>query len=108
MRMLLEELGFEQNNATNIFEDNKSTIILASESRVNHKRTKHFIKSVYYLVDLYKQGLIKYTYVESENQIADILTKPLGIEQFEKLRDLLMGNVSYQIMSCFLNGTYDM
>jgi hypothetical protein len=109
MRMLLEELGFEQNNATNIFEDNKSTIILASESRVNHKRTKHFIKSVYYLVDLYKQGLIKYTYVESENQIADILTKPQQrIEQFEKLRDLLMGNVSYQVMSCFLNDTNDM
>jgi hypothetical protein len=34
-------------------------------------------------------GVIKLSYCASENQIADIMTKPLKLEQYEKLREML-------------------
>lgn len=34
-------------------------------------------------------GVVKLSHCPSENQIADILTKPLKLEQFEKLRGML-------------------
>jgi len=87
----MDELGFPQQGPNLVYEDNKSTINLATEFSGNMKRTKHFISSIHYLLDNYLGKVISLQHIDSDTQIADILTKPLAEDQFIKLRDLLMG-----------------
>ena len=91
-RTLLEELGFPQDKPTVIFEDNKSTIVLSTNYNGNHRKVKHMVRKIAYVmqhVNEYKT--IVFEYLPSEWQVADILTKALGPMDFIRLRDILMG-----------------
>ena len=67
-----------------IYCDNTSAINL-SKNPVNHSRTKH-IDILHFLHDNVEKGIITLEYVNTENQIADIFTKPLNEQTFVKLR----------------------
>ena len=54
-----------------------------------HSRTKHIEIDVHFIRDKVLAGDLKICYVPSEDQIADILTKPLSSPQFNYLRDKL-------------------
>ena len=54
-----------------------------------HSRTKHIEIDVHSIRDKVLTGDLKICYVPSEDQIADILTKPLSSPQFNYLRDKL-------------------
>jgi hypothetical protein len=56
---------------------------------VFHGKSKHIDVKFHFLRDLVNDGVIKLSYCASENQIADIMTKPLKLEQYEKLREML-------------------
>lgn len=43
----------------------------------------------HFLHDLTKDGTVELVYCNTQNQVADIMTKPLKLEMFEKLRELL-------------------
>jgi len=36
------------------------------------------------------EGIVELSYCNSQNQIADIMTKPIKLEQFEKLRGMTL------------------
>jgi hypothetical protein len=91
MRFMMEELGFPQSEPTQIYEDNMSTIVLATKFSGNMKRVKHMMQTIHYILDLYKRSVIKISHVNTHDQIADMLTKPLPSELFLRLRVLLMG-----------------
>lgn len=91
MRFMMEELGFPQSEPTQIYEDNMSTIVLATKFSGNMKRVKHMMQTILYILDLYKRSVIKISHVNTHDQIADMLTKPLPSELFLRLRVLLMG-----------------
>ena len=88
LRRILEELQFKQVEATTVFCDNNSAIKL-SKNPVLHKRSKHIDVKYYFLRDLSNDGTIKLVYCRSEDQDADIQTKPLKLATFVKLRGLL-------------------
>ncbi|RVW19222.1 uncharacterized mitochondrial protein AtMg00810-like [Vitis vinifera] len=88
LRKILEELHLKQVGATTIFCDNSSTIKL-SKNPVLHGRSKHIDVKYYFLRDLSNDGVIDLVYCRSENQVADIFTKPLKLAAFLKLRKLL-------------------
>ena len=88
MKMVLKRLGCDNNECATIFCDNSSTIKL-SKNPVLHKRSKHIAVRFHFLRDLCKEGAICLVHCGSQDQVADILTKPLKLEQFQKLRDLL-------------------
>lgn len=90
-RDFLNELGFPQAEPTVVFADNSSMITLAQNFSGNHKRVKHYLRRINFLIELIKTSVIHFTHVASENNIADILTKPLGPQQFIHLRDILLG-----------------
>jgi hypothetical protein len=50
------------------------------------QRLKHVDVKYNFLRDLYQEKKIDVRYIQSEDQKADILTKPLGMNQFDKLR----------------------
>ena len=67
---------------------NNSTIQL-SKNPVLHGRSKHIDIKFHFLRDLIRNEIIKLSYCSSNIQVADIMTKPLKLEQFVKLRSLL-------------------
>ena len=68
-----------------IYCDNTSAINL-SKNPVNHSRTKHIDIRHHFLRDCLEKGLINLEFINTENQIADIFTKPLNENNFIKLR----------------------
>ena len=54
-----------------------------------HERSKHIDVKYYFLRDLSNDGTIKLVYCISEDQVANIQTKPLKLATFVKLCGLL-------------------
>eukprot|EP00253_Pinus_taeda_P016157 PITA_16157 len=88
MRRMLRRLCQEQTKGTVIFCDNSSTIAL-SKKYVFHKRTKHINTKFHYIRELVNNGEIVLKHCRTQEQVADILTKPLGQKSFEFLRKCL-------------------
>lgn len=88
LRMLLKDLGYPQTSPTTICEDNQA-VINVSRNQVYHGRLKHIDVRHHYIRDLVSAGEIQLEYCNSQDMVADILTKPLQRDQFLKLRDLL-------------------
>ena len=68
-----------------IFCDNTSAINIA-KNPVQHKRTKHIDIRHHFLRDNVEKGLISMNFCTTEEQIADIFTKALAREHFERNR----------------------
>eukprot|EP00253_Pinus_taeda_P010970 PITA_10970 len=88
MRRMLRSLCQEQPNATVIFCDNDSAIAL-SKNFVFHKRTKHVDTRFHYIRELVNNGEIVLKHCKNQEQVADIVTKPLGEKSFEFFRKCL-------------------
>jgi hypothetical protein len=70
--------------------DNKSVVALIKNS-VLHRQSKH-IEVKYHLVrESTENGLIKVEFIRSEEQLGDILMKPLGRVNFLELRLIDVG-----------------
>ncbi|WVZ58134.1 hypothetical protein U9M48_008437 [Paspalum notatum var. saurae] len=65
--------------------DSTSAISVA-KNLVLHSRTKHIDVRFHFLRDYYEKGDIDLVHVVSENQLADIFTKPLEFGAFVRLR----------------------
>ncbi|CAL1382198.1 unnamed protein product [Linum trigynum] len=88
LRKLLKELNMTQEESTKIFVDNKSALALA-KNPVFHDRSKHIDTRYHFLRECVVQKEVALKYVKTEDQIADIFTKPLKQDVFVKLRTLL-------------------
>lgn len=88
MRRILEEFGLAQSGSTTIMCDNSSAIKL-SKNPVLHGRSKHIDVRFHFLRNLTKEGVVKLVHCGTGEQLADILTKPLRLETFVRLRERL-------------------
>jgi len=85
---IMTQIGFNLDVPIKNCIDNVSAINPA-KNLVFHQRGKHIDIRYHFLRDQVGKNMIKLEYFRSEDQIADILTKPLKIDVFIKLRDLL-------------------
>jgi len=83
---LLRELGHEVTPLLKV--DNTATLALA-ESHKRHASSKHFQIKIHHIRRHVELGDIKLAYVPSEEQVADILNKPLTKTRFIELRSQL-------------------
>lgn len=90
LRQLLEDMGYEQIGPTMVHEDNKGCYHL-SENEMYHPRTKHIDIRYHWIRDQIQQGKFKLTLTPGSENVADIMTKPLGPTLFEKFRTALLG-----------------
>lgn len=74
-----------------IYEDNIPCIKVAEEPR-NHQRMKHIDIKYMYIRELVKNGRVRIEYLDTGNQTADIMTKPLARILFVKHRSKLSLN----------------
>ena len=88
-REFLIEQGYDISPAT-VFQDNKSTIVMAEKGRSTSERTRHIHIRFYFIKDRIDNKELKIEYLPTKLMIADILTKPLQGELFQKLRKELL------------------
>ena len=82
VKNLVEAWGLNSKEAINMHVDNKAAIEMGITG--NHKRTRHIDIKFKFVTHHVKEGTINLKYVESAENIADMLTKPLGRERHEK------------------------
>jgi hypothetical protein len=85
---LLGGLFDKELDPTVIYCDNQSCIKL-SENPVFHDKSKHIEIKYHFIRDMIQKGVVKLQYVPTDQQVADILTKPLAKGKLEEFRDKL-------------------
>jgi hypothetical protein len=91
LRRLLGDMGFRQSKPTTILEDNQACIAMSKHSG-DHSRTKHIDVKYHFVREKVASGEIAVTYVPSEHQLADLLTKPLDKTKIQYLRQRVLGH----------------
>jgi hypothetical protein len=82
IRMLLENIGFKQEKPTVIYQDNKSTILIATSETTSNK-LKHVNNRYFFVREKIAEGIITLEYLPTERMLADGLTKPLQGQAFK-------------------------
>jgi hypothetical protein len=97
-RNIMMFLCYILNEPTIIFIDNKSAIELCKTLKQNHK-ARNINMRIQFIRECINNGLIELVFVRSEDNVADVLTKPLDKETFNKHTDKLFngfgGNIDY-------------
>ena len=75
-----------------IYCDNQSCIKLSSNPMF-HNRSKHIEISFHYIRDMVNRGVIQLEYICTNDQTADILTKPLAKVKLKYFREKLGMNI---------------
>ena len=88
LRWLLQDLGIDCSAATQLHCDNQSAIQIAHND-VFHERTKHIEIDCHFIRQHVLQGTITLQSVSSQDQLADIFTKPLSLRPFRVLTSKL-------------------
>ena len=83
-RGLLAELGFPQTEPTPLYLDNKSLITLAQQFSGNHKRCKHFLARINYMIEQVDRHVVYLKHLKGTELRADTLTKAKSNIPFTK------------------------
>lgn len=88
LRNLLLELHVPITKATIVYCDNISAMYL-SDIPVQHQRTKHVEIDIHFVRELVQIGRIRVLHVPSDHQYADIFTKGLPKQLFQRFKSSL-------------------
>ena len=85
--VILDELHLTQLEPTPVYNDNKSTITLATQFSGNHKRVKYMLPRVSWLIEKVKEHVFRLLCLNTADLPADLGTKGLTGTPFLKQRD---------------------
>ncbi|XP_024013854.1 MATH domain and coiled-coil domain-containing protein At2g42465-like [Eutrema salsugineum] len=88
LKRLLMDLGITTQVGVPIYSDSQSAIAIG-RNPVQHRRTKHIQIKYHVVRDYEKSGEIQLMYRKGEDQVADVFTKALGGQSFDKLHNKL-------------------
>ena len=93
MRGVMQELGgrYEQKEPNEIASDSQPNITISGDYSGNHKRTKHFMHKVSFLIDNIKTGVIRLQYLPTEDMPANMLTKQVSGTELAKFMPKILG-----------------
>lgn len=83
---LLDELGVKLREAPMLVTDNLSASYVC-RNPVFHSRMKHLALDYFFVREQVSSGSLRVKHVKSADQVADILTKPLGHRLFVGFRN---------------------
>jgi len=82
------ELGIKEEEVVILMVDNKSIINLAKHL-ITHGKSKHIETRFHFLREQVTKGKLVLEHCKTKVQIADVMTKSLKIETFERLRSMI-------------------
>lgn len=88
LRKLLASLFGDVLETTIIHCDNQSCVKLL-ENPVFHDQSKHIDMRYHYIKNMVERGVMRLQYISTDEQIADVFTKPLSSAKFVYFRDKL-------------------
>ncbi len=88
-RLMVELKMIKDDVPVTIYEDNQSTMALIKRGKPSSEATRHITVKNFFVSDKVRSGEIKVVYVRTENQLADIFTKPLVGKSFLSFRKRL-------------------
>jgi hypothetical protein len=89
-RYFLEAQGYGVNESI-VYQDNKSTILLAENGKASSgRRTRHINIRYFFVKDRIASGELKIEYCPTQEMMADFFTKPLQGTSFTRMRDMIM------------------
>lgn len=88
VKAILEELTNE-NVSVKLYVDNQSAIKLL-KSGIFNSRTRHLNVRYNFVKETIENNDVQIEYVNTNDQIANLLTKPLNLVKFKKLREELV------------------
>ena len=94
LKIILEDLRIKSDAPMRLYCDNKSAISIA-HNPVQHDRTKHIEVDRHFIKEKLDSGLICTSYVSSQDNLADILTKGLNSNNFERIVSKLQMENTY-------------
>ena len=75
-----------------LYGDNQGALAL-SKNPVNHQRSKHIDIKFHFIRSEVQNGRVELVYVPSQENVADIFTKPIGRNKFGGFVNMLFGKV---------------
>ena len=84
MKIILNDLRIKWDGPMKLYCDNKSTINIV-HNPVQHDRTKHIEIDRHFIKEKLEEGVVCMSYVPSEHQLTNILTKGLNSSMFHNL-----------------------
>ena len=84
MKKLLHDYGIPQDTMC-VFRDNTNAINL-SKNLVQHSKSKHIEIRYHFIRDLVEDKVVCLEFIHTDNQKADIFTKPFDGPRYESLR----------------------
>jgi hypothetical protein len=101
---ILSEIGYKHASPIIVFEDNTSTIA-ATKNPVAHSKLKHLDTIYHQIRDFIRDGQVIVTHIETQNQLADLLTKNHPPERHEFLvNNILRVIPTHASIAHFQNG----
>lgn len=88
LRKIFSDLSLQVSEPTVVYEDNQGAISMSKNAET--RRTKHMDVKYHFIRDCVQNKAISLKYIPTTEQLADILTKGLPRDQFEKLRTCIM------------------
>ena len=90
IRQLLEELGTLSTDEPVVVRMDSTSAMALIRNPVSHQRTKHIDIKYHFVRNLVVEGKIEIEYVPSEDNLADVFTKPVSLAVFTNLvKDLV-------------------
>lgn len=96
LRYTMGFLGFPQREPTLCYVDSTAAKAIA-EKVADTKKSKTIDVRYAYVNDMVKRGIVQLAYIVTDNMLADIFTKPLPRDTFEKHRASLVGGFSFML-----------
>ena len=103
--MLIQLDVFNQKHMI-MFEDNQACITIALQE-ASKRKTKHVELSAHYIRDLVKRGLIVMVHIPTSIQLADIFTKPVVEEIFNRRLKVILGQPPSDDLLTYLNAVHE-
>lgn len=88
LKGLISDFGIKIEKPVTVKTDSQSCIALIRDSKFSN-RTKHIDIKYHYVKDMARQDVIELEYVSSEDNVADMMTKPLNSTKISKFRTLV-------------------
>ncbi|RVW31461.1 Retrovirus-related Pol polyprotein from transposon RE1 [Vitis vinifera] len=84
LKIILDDLRIKWDGSMKLYCDNKSAINIA-HNPIQHDRTKHIEIDKHFIKEKLEEGVVCMSYIPSEHQLVDILTKGLNSSMFHNL-----------------------